>query len=163
MILSADSEGPDQTARKRSLIWVIAVRRHVLYGAAQIIYNIIYNMRKCIFGHVHPAKTQISLCICRVFLKRLMDSEVPNISSDQQRRQRSVCFRFTAHTLIRLRACAGWSESSLAHISQGPISHVATLEVKQVLSKIKCCFLYTDRPLRSYIAFDMHFNAKHAG
>ena len=42
MILLADSEGPDQTARMRRLIWAFAVRirsyirRHVSHGAARI-------------------------------------------------------------------------------------------------------------------------------
>ena len=40
MILFADSEGPDQTARMRRLIWAFAIRicrRHVPHGAVQII------------------------------------------------------------------------------------------------------------------------------
>ena len=38
MILSADSESPDQTARMRSLIWAFAARiplRHTSHGSAQ--------------------------------------------------------------------------------------------------------------------------------
>ena len=36
IILYADSEGPDQTARMRKLIWPIAVRRRVLVWRSQI-------------------------------------------------------------------------------------------------------------------------------
>ena len=66
MILLADSEGPDQTARMRRLIWAFAVRirsyirRHVSHGAARIkTHFFLFSLKSPIFckavdGFLYP-------------------------------------------------------------------------------------------------------------
>ena len=62
------------------------------------------NVRKRTFWHVRPTKTQISLCVrslIRIFVVR-MKKLYPLLSNSG-----------IVRILIRLRICAGWSESSL--------------------------------------------------
>ena len=37
-------------------------------------------MRKCTFGHVHPRKTQISMCICAVWSESLLSAETASLA-----------------------------------------------------------------------------------
>ena len=60
MILAADSEGPDQTARMRSLIWAFALRicPKTRFRVARPIYSCMYNMTHAIFllNHTHQSQ-----------------------------------------------------------------------------------------------------------
>ena len=63
------------------------------------------NVRKRVFGHVRPAKIQISLRICAVWSEVSLGTL--SIAKDSKFIMR------TTKTLIRPRGCTGWFESSL--------------------------------------------------
>ena len=91
MILIADSEGPDQTARMRRAIWALCCshmpENRFLYGTAHLVLKAVlfriwhrFYVRKRTYGHVYPATAQISLrtrALTRGFAVRSLDRKMP--------------------------------------------------------------------------------------
>ena len=59
------------------------------------------NVKKRIFGHVRPAKIQISLSLIRIFNWRILDSQGCKVSSCGQRRLISDCADAQADMSLR--------------------------------------------------------------
>ena len=90
------------------------------------------NVRKRTFRHVRPAMIQISLRIRADWSKSSLG--LFWIAKDAQ-------FIRTTKTLIRLRGCAGWSESSFVSQSEGMFSHTVVILIIFIIPGYSRCTL----------------------